>query len=94
MLSFSTAAAERLVHEHYGFSGSAELLVGEYNQNFRIDAESGARFVLKISAEPRQALQLQSQVLDYLGQHNFPCPAAQRTRQGDFIWQLHDDEGA
>lgn len=94
MPSFSAADAEQLVHEHYGFSGSAESMVGEYNQNFQIDAKGGARFVLKISAEPREALELQSQVLDYLTGHDFPCPAVQRTRQGNSLWQLHDDEGA
>ncbi|MEE8141853.1 MAG: aminotransferase class III-fold pyridoxal phosphate-dependent enzyme, partial [Planctomycetota bacterium] len=92
--SISETDAERLVHEHYGFTGSAVFLVGEYNRNFRIEVKNGTQFVLKVSPEPRQALELQGQALEYLAVRDFPCPAVQRTRRGDSLWQLHDAKGA
>lgn len=54
--SFSAAEAERLAADHYDLDVTATTLVSERDQNFRLDANDGRRFVLKITNVVEDAL--------------------------------------
>ena len=61
-------AAVTFVERHYGIKGTAVSLPSERDQNFRIDAVDGARYVLKIAHPDESAavLDLQTQALRLL----------------------------
>ena len=48
--------AERVAREHFGRETSAQLLVSERDQNFRLTDASGAAWVLKVSNAVYQQL--------------------------------------
>ncbi len=88
----TTAEAERLVRELYGLDVSASALPGEFDDNFRLAAASGAQYVLKImrpGCEP-DFVEMQCLALDRLaGLPVIPRvakPAA--TANGRLIWLL------
>lgn len=70
----------QIAQEHYGLVGQLEPLVSERDQNFRLRAADGRKFVLKIanSAEDPLATDFQVQALlhleSYLAAHD--CPLA------------------
>ena len=45
----SAGDAERIAEEHFGIAATAKTLVSERDQNFRLEADDGSRFVLKIA---------------------------------------------
>jgi Ser/Thr protein kinase RdoA (MazF antagonist) len=64
--AFTAEAAKRKALAHYGVSAlRAEALVSERDQNFRLDAIDGRRYVLKFcnSAEQEQVVDFQNQAL-------------------------------
>lgn len=62
--------AEALARRHYGRELVAHPLTGERDRNFRMTAQDGSVFVLKVSnpAEPRDIVNLQTSVLNHLAQ--------------------------
>jgi Ser/Thr protein kinase RdoA (MazF antagonist) len=66
---------ENLVYELYGIRGSAQQLPSERDQNFLITADTGEKFVLKISnaLELRPFLGAQNWVLKHLSQRVSFC---------------------
>jgi len=66
--SFSKSDAARLAFQLYGLTGSVRELTSERDQNFRVRAESGEHFVLKIAAaaELRETLAFQNAVMSHL----------------------------
>ena len=66
---FTPEEAAELARSLYGVSGTLSALPSERDQNFRLTAESGEIFVLKISgaAEQQSILELQHDALDHLG---------------------------
>jgi 4-aminobutyrate aminotransferase-like enzyme/Ser/Thr protein kinase RdoA (MazF antagonist) len=58
----SADAAQRIAAECYGISARASPLPGEYDNNFRLTAESGAGFVLKIMHPSRDPALVDLQV--------------------------------
>jgi 4-aminobutyrate aminotransferase-like enzyme/Ser/Thr protein kinase RdoA (MazF antagonist) len=66
--SFSEAQAAQLVRDRYGIQGTATPLPGERDQNFRIDADDGTRFVFKISnrLEDPQFLEARNRAMSHL----------------------------
>ncbi len=64
----TTDAAEAAAQRLFGVTGRATPLPSERDQNFRIDAEDGTRFVLKVAnrAEPDAMLNAESAVLQHL----------------------------
>ncbi len=65
---FSPEQAVELVRDLYGIEGEAELLASERDQNFRIDATDGARYVFKIAnlLEDSGFLEAQNKAMTHL----------------------------
>ena len=60
--------ARHVLRDSFGMEGSLTPLAGERDQNFRVDASDGWRFVLKISnlADGRPVLEMQSAALRHI----------------------------
>ncbi len=82
----SGAEAAAAASSTYGIDGRAEPLAGERDQNFRLDATDGRRFVLKLLdvAESREAIRRQAGVLRYLETEHpsLAVPRLVTTREG------------
>jgi Ser/Thr protein kinase RdoA (MazF antagonist) len=65
---FSTADAAQIAGRQYGIRATVSSLVSERDQNFRLDAVDGNRYVLKISntAEYREVVEFQNQALAHV----------------------------
>lgn len=65
------AAIAGAVREHYGLEGRLDPLLGERDQNFRLQCDDGRRFVVKIAnpAEDPVATQFQIEALLHLESH-------------------------
>ena len=64
----SNTEATELLASRYGLAGTVESLPGYHDQNFRVQTESGERFVLKIAnpEEDLRVLDLQMEALEFL----------------------------
>ena len=86
---FSLADAERIAADHFGIQAKAKPLVSDRDQNFRLDAEDGTRFTLKIAnpAEQRQVVNFQNAALRHVAERDasIPVPRVIPTCDG----QLH-----
>ena len=87
--TFSGADAAAIANKHFGINGSIKRLVSERDQNFRLTAANGNRFVLKISnhAEQLEVVDFQNQALIHVAKKDasLPIPAVIPTLDG----QLH-----
>jgi Ser/Thr protein kinase RdoA (MazF antagonist) len=83
-LSLDNVAA--LVKRLYGIDGSATTLPGERDQNCRIEAADGQRYVIKISnpSEPVGVVDFQTAALDHIARVSpaLPVPRVMRTLEG------------
>lgn len=74
------------VRRLYGIDGRVEPLAGERDQNCRIEAADGRRYVFKISnpSEPQAVVDFQIAALDHIAQAApaLPVPRVVRTLQG------------
>ncbi|HEY2079190.1 MAG TPA: hypothetical protein VGH53_22895, partial [Streptosporangiaceae bacterium] len=63
-----TEFARQILRDRFGLEGSLSPLDGERDQNFRVDAGAGRRFLLKISnpADDRPVLEMQSSALRHI----------------------------
>ena len=82
---------------HYGLRVSAEALPGEHDRNFRLRADDGQSFVLKVSP-PTQApaqLDLQRAVLERFAEANLPVatPRLVRAASGTAVVRIADQRG-
>jgi hydroxylysine kinase len=70
----------------YGIDGSVHSLAGERDQNCRVDAADGRRYVLKVSnpSEPVGVIDFQIAALEHIAQASptLPVPRVVRTRDG------------
>jgi Ser/Thr protein kinase RdoA (MazF antagonist) len=75
-----------MVRQHYGFEPRATRLTGERDENFRLTADDGAQYVLKIAnpAENPADTDLQTAALLHLEHTDplLPCPRVLRDRAG------------
>jgi len=82
----SVSRAVRLVRDSYGVEGSATRLTGERDENFRIRADDGSDYVLKVAhpAEDPAISDLTTAALLHLETHDpaLPCPRVVRERSG------------
>ena len=86
-----------LVRRHYGLEARARPLTGERDQNIRLQAQSGAEYVLKIAhqdeapavSELVRAALLQLETAD----PTLPCPRVLRTREGSAGITFEDEGG-
>lgn len=88
----------RLAERTFGVSGRVERLTGERDQNFRLHADTGESYVLKISnsAEDQAVTDLQTRALLHmaLADAALPTPKVQRTLDGaaQARWNVADGE--
>ncbi|MGO1117463.1 aminotransferase class III-fold pyridoxal phosphate-dependent enzyme [Rhodovibrionaceae bacterium A322] len=85
--AFTDASAADLAKDLFGIAGTAKLLASERDQNFRITAEDGRRFVLKIAnpAEERARLDCENGAIEHLRRQDpsLPLPAPQQAAGSD-----------
>lgn len=91
---FTLADAEDMAARLFGVAASATPLPSERDQNFTIEATSGARFVLKIANahEDRSTLEFQNAAMKHVAQRasglELPCPVL--SSAGEDIATIHD----
>ena len=82
----SPQEARALVRRLYGIDGSIQPLAGERDQNCRLEAADGRRYVLKISnpSEAIDVVDFQIAALDHIAQASpvLPVPRVVRTLEG------------
>ena len=87
-----------LVRQHYGFEPRATQLTGERDENFRLTADDGAEYVLKIAnpAENPAETDLQTAALLHIEKTDpeLPCPRVLRDRTGLTHVRFLDECGA
>jgi len=87
--AFSAADAVSIAASHYGIKAQVQPLVSDKDQNFRLDADDGKQYVLKISnyAEQFQFIDFQNCALLHISKQDptFPSPRVIPTLKG----QLH-----
>jgi hydroxylysine kinase len=87
-----------LVRQHYGFEPRATRLTGERDENFRLTADDGAEYVLKVAnpAENPAETALQTAALLHIEQVDpgLPCPRVVRDRLGATHVRFVDDSDA
>jgi 4-aminobutyrate aminotransferase-like enzyme/Ser/Thr protein kinase RdoA (MazF antagonist) len=68
--AFAAEAARQILRDGFGVTGSLTALAGERDQNFRVDAADGQRFLYKISnpADTRLVLDMQTAALRQIEQ--------------------------
>lgn len=87
--------AEDLAAEYFGKHVRARMLSSERDQNFRLDADSGERYVLKISnhAERADVVDFQNRALDHIHARDASIPiprvVAGRNGRSQFTVKLH-----
>ena len=89
--AFDERQARELAEREYDIQGSASLLDGERDRNFRIDSEDRS-YVLKIAPfeDSRAELELQAEVLEFLAVRalTLEVPRLVRTRGGERLFQI------
>jgi Ser/Thr protein kinase RdoA (MazF antagonist) len=87
--AISPADAVSIAASHYGIHARVHPLVSERDQNFRLDADNGKQYTLKISnyAEQLQVIDFQNRALLHVEKQDasIPLPRVIQTRDG----QLH-----
>jgi len=74
--AFSAEQAAGIAMEHFGIRALTSPLVSERDQNFRLDADDGRRFVLKLSnhAEQEQVVDFQNKALLHIAERDPTLP--------------------
>jgi 4-aminobutyrate aminotransferase-like enzyme/Ser/Thr protein kinase RdoA (MazF antagonist) len=90
--------AVRVASELYGLTVTAEPLTSERDQNFILQNSAARRFVLKIanSEENRDFLDLQNQLIQFLGSSNLATevPSVIATKDGEGIATIKGENGS
>ncbi|WP_457587344.1 aminotransferase class III-fold pyridoxal phosphate-dependent enzyme [Ensifer canadensis] len=83
---FSIDQASALLKQHYGLTGTLSLLASERDQNFKVEAEGGATYILKVvnAAEPEVESDFQTALLSHVGTFagELPVPHIRPTLAG------------
>lgn len=74
--AFSGADADSIAADHYGIYAESRPLVSERDQNFRLDANDGKRYTLKISndAEQEEVVEFQNLALRHIAKQDASLP--------------------
>ena len=87
----------RLARDLYGLNVTANLLPGEYDDNFHLTAADGAQFVLKVMhpARERAFIDLQCQALQHLAKHaeSVVLPRVVPTQRGGLQTEITAADG-
>ena len=95
--TFSATEVAQEIADAYGLEGQWDSLVGERDQNFRLKAENGKNYVVKIAGrdEDPDITDFQVKALLYLekGSPQLPVPRIVRTRSGGCLSEIIDTAG-
>lgn len=95
--AFSLDAARAQLESLYGKTGSLQVLPGESDQNFRVDAADGSRYVLKIAnaGEDASLLGCQNEAMTHVLRHlgADACPRVVPAKDGASIATAADPKG-
>jgi hydroxylysine kinase len=95
--SFDAAEVDGIIATQYGLKGEWSSLVGERDQNFRLLAESGERYVVKIAGQDEEPDITDFQVAALLhlekGSPEIPVPRVVRTKSDDCLSAISDAAG-
>jgi Ser/Thr protein kinase RdoA (MazF antagonist) len=95
---FSAADAIAIAASHYGIRARAHPLVSERDQNFRLDADDGTRYTLKISnaEEDPQVVDFQNRALIHVEKQDvsLPLPRVIPSRNGQLYCNVHQGNKA
>jgi hydroxylysine kinase len=95
--AFSVEEAEAFAQRAFGIEASASPLVSERDQNFRLRANDGSEWVLKIanSAEDMALLDMQTRALLHIDQvdPSLPVPRVKATPDGAFFHEIEGSDG-
>ena len=93
--NFTTEDAVRIVAESYGLKATAQPLPSERDRNFRIDADTGAQYILKIAnaKEKREMLEAEILVMEHLAINTGLCPRVIATSNKDKVLEIADTDG-
>jgi 4-aminobutyrate aminotransferase-like enzyme/Ser/Thr protein kinase RdoA (MazF antagonist) len=94
---FDATGALRIARERFELPGAlASPLPSERDQNFRIETDTGARFVLKIAnaTDDRALLAAQHEALERIALVAWVCPRPVRSARGETLVEVQDAEGA
>jgi len=92
---FDAAAAARIAREVFAIDGEATPLPSERDQNFRLDARTGACFVLKIAnaTDERALLEAQQEALARVAASCDVCPRVTAAADGETLAEVSDAAG-
>ena len=92
---FDTASAVGLAERLYGMRATAAELPSELDQNFLVNAEGGARFVLKIanSSKSRELLDAQNGAMTHLAAAGVAVPRVCADRDGALVSSVRGPDG-
>jgi Ser/Thr protein kinase RdoA (MazF antagonist) len=96
--SFSTEQVKVIADRQYGIKGDLFALPSERDQNFRIDTETGDRFVIKIAnrAEDPTILDMQNKAMEHISNidPDLPIPKVLLSLEGLAIDNILAEDGA
>jgi 4-aminobutyrate aminotransferase-like enzyme/Ser/Thr protein kinase RdoA (MazF antagonist) len=94
---FSIDDAKRLLTEHYGLDGSLSPLDSERDQNFKVTANNGGVYILKIvnAGEPLVESDFQTALLSHVGEYapDLPIPHIRPTISGASLGETTSAHG-
>jgi 4-aminobutyrate aminotransferase-like enzyme/Ser/Thr protein kinase RdoA (MazF antagonist) len=92
---FTEQDAVSIAKDLYGIQATAKPLPSERDQNFRMTAEAGSRFVLKIAnaLEDPIMLDCQNQAMQHLNRHVTICPKVIAAKSGQLICEIRSAAG-
>lgn len=87
---FTSEEAAIIVKNQYGINGSATLLPGEHDINFRVEADNGLCYLLKISSSHHDEnfLQMQNDIMQQVAATGMNVPILRPTIQGNTIAKI------
>jgi hydroxylysine kinase len=95
--AFSTAQAEEIARRVFDLRASAQPLASERDQNFRLRAEDGSEWVLKVAnpAEDPSILDMQTRALLHIAQvdPSLAVPRVRATPEGARFHEVDADDG-
>ena len=95
--TFEASTAAKKVADDYGLMGEWTPIVGERDQNFRLCAENGHKYVVKIAGpdEDPDLADLQVQALLFLGNSSpqIPVPRIIRAKTGRYLSEIINEKG-
>lgn len=84
--AFDEGTAASLLSDQYGIDGALSELHGERDLNFRVDADGGARYLLKIHnpADPPDVIEMRASAMEHIGRvdETMPLPRLVPTSDG------------